>query len=451
MSAPVRAYGGWRERRGLGIGSLSGQQTAYGLTAVLLALLGVLLIPAALPLLAVALCSGLLFTAVRIRGESVAAMVARHWRWQFGRRTGATRYDALDTPELPGVLAGLEVVVVAGQAFIADGKRRTMSVVVPVEPQGIGFATAAEIEVWISGWGDWLAHLGYVPEVSHVQVTVHCAPQPFPVPDPPGDEGLIPDVMSELGRLSVARCETRTMLTITVAVQDSTESATLRLQEMVTTLDGLNRCGMTVLKPLRTGELTQWIRSCYDPQDWHSDLGGWQDARPTATREEWDAYRHDSVTSACFMWDECPGEGLSEQSLNRLLGPADYVKRVTLVYEPVPAHLAAREVDRQTQAALFRRQYRHRLGRDETARERLDMHRAQQTAEEQASGAGLVDVGMYVAVSAPDPSDLDAAAADLLNRAGEARIRMRRAYGSQAQCFAVTLGLGYVPARGAVP
>ena len=39
--------------------------------------------------------------------------------------------------------------------------------------------------------------------------------------------------------------------------------------------------------------------------------------------------------------------------LARFLGPSEYHKSVTVVFTPVPAHEAAREVDRQAQAALF--------------------------------------------------------------------------------------------------
>jgi hypothetical protein len=225
------------------------------------------------------------------------------------------------------------------------------------------------------------------------------------------------------------------------------EVACRQMTDVLSTMETLNRCGVTVLPAASSGDIITWVRSCFDPFVDHGSSTAFSDARPTATREHWDTYQHDGGLSAVFMWDDCPGESMSPQTLTRLLGPADYVKRVSLVFEPMPAHQAAREVDRQTQAATFRSQYRRRIGRDETARDRLDMQRAQQTAHEQASGSGLVDVGMYAVVTAQDSDALREAATDLHNRAGESRIRLRRAHGAQAQCFAVTLGLGYLPAR----
>ena len=138
---------------------------------------------------------------------------------------------------------------------------------------------------------------------------------------------------------------------------------------------------------------------------------------------------------------------MGAHTIARLLAPAAYASRITVVVAPVPAHVAAREVDRQAEAAVFRSQYRRRLGRDETARERLDVERAQRTAHEQARGSGLVDVGVYAVVSVECEQDLDHACADLHNRAGEARLRLRRAYGEQREAFAASLGLGHVPRR----
>lgn len=449
MSTPVRVYGGWRERRGFGIGSLSGGQTAFGLAAVVMVLLCLMLVPRALPLIAVPI--GLLAGAVmmRVRGESLLAIAGRHTRWQAEKRRGRTAYSAVQTPELPGVLAQVSMLAGDGYVLLHDKPRKTLTALVPVEPQGATFATPDEITAWMTRWGGWLSHLGYVPNVAHVVVTVHTAPGPPAAQDEPPGEGLAADVMRDLRSLSVSRCVARTVVSVTVHTGGSdVPVAAQRLQEVLGSLDSLNTCGVTVLTAMSDHDVAQWVRSCYDPSLDHGTEGHWPDARPTAAVEQWDSYRHDSGTSAAFMWDECPGDGISPHTLNRLLGPAGYVKRVSMVFEPISAHVAAREVDRQAEAASFRSEYRRRLGRDETARERLDIQKARQTAHEQASGSGLVDVGLYAVVTVAGAQDLEACAADLHNRAGEARIRLRRAYGAQERSFAATLGLGYVPRRG---
>lgn len=448
MSSQIRAYGGWRERRGFGIGTLSGSQTAFGLVAILVVLLCLMVVPKVLPLLAIPVALAAVAVLARVRGESLLSVVSRHGRWQAASRRGRTAYSAAQTLALPGVLG--EVQMLPGPyALLHDKPRRTLTALVPVEPQGVTFAATEEITTWMTGWGGWLSHLGYMRDITHVAVTVHTAPAPAQTPDELPGHGLASEVMRDLRSLSASPCVARTVVSVTVQTgRSDVRAAVQRLHEVVSSLDSLNNCGVIVLDPMADHEVAHWVRSCYDPTVEHGMHGQWSDARPTAAVEQWDSYRHDSGVSAAFMWDECPGDSVSAHSLNRLLGPAEYVKRVSIVFEPIAAHVAAREVDRQAEAAFFRSEYRRRLGRDETARERLDVQKARQTATEQASGSGLVDVGLYAVVTAANAEDLASSAADLHNRAGEARIRLRRAYGAQGQSFAASLALGYVPKRG---
>ncbi len=239
-------------------------------------------------------------------------------------------------------------------------------------------------------------------------------------------------------------------MSVTVVVpRHDLESAGQRLLELLSTLSTtLSRCGVRVLEPMSSTDLVEWVRTAFEPAGVPAAGTTWADARPTATEEFWDHYRHDATVSAAYVWDEAPGAGLTPEVLTRMLGPSGYHKRVSLVYEPVAAHEAVREVDRQAEAASFRAQYRRRLGRDETARDRADLEKARETAADQVRGAGLVDVGLYAVVSANDLSDLARHTVDFENRAGESRVRLRRNHGSQAPTFACTLGIGYVPPRG---
>lgn len=445
MSTHVRTFGGWRERRGFGVGSLTGPQTAAGLVMVLVALGCVMVVPAALPLLALPMALGAVLIGVRVRGETVACMLLRHARWRVAVQRGATTYDAVDTIHLPGVLADVRIHE-QGHAVVWNATRRTATLLVPVEPAGAALVEAEELRTWVHGWGQWLTHLGYVRDLLYVVVTVHTQPQPALPQMEPADD-LVGEVMAELRAHVTTASVARTVLSLTVKARDLTAACTT-LDDVMAGMSALNGCGVSVLPAWTTSELVHWVRQGFDPTSRPGPGTGLADARPTAAREEWSRYRHDAGVSAAFMWDECPGESMSATALTRLLAPAKYSKRVSLVFEPVPAHQAAREVDRQAEAAAFRSQYRRRLGRDESARERLDVEKARQTAHDQASGSGLVDVGLYAVATGDDEQHLEVCAADLHNRAGESRIRLRRAYGAQASCFAVTLGLGYVPVRG---
>lgn len=452
MSDQVRTYGGWRERRGFGVAGLSGPQTAAALLAAVVCLAVALIIPAALVVIAIPLLAVLGLVGLRFRGEPLASVLERRGRWWWSQRRATGSYRSAWSQSLPGVLRDCQVLEVTDRtggavAVVWDSVRETVTAVVPVEALGVDLVAAQEVEQWVAGWSQWLAHLGYIPDLRQLAVTVHTGPGP--PPESTGEE----DARRAAGQpIPVAGAvAARSLLSLTVgsASRARLEQACEVLLDAVSSTSTLARCGLTVLAAMTTSDVQAWIRHAFDPglrtTDVQVDPG---DMRPTATEEMWGMYRHDAAVSVGFVWHEPPGQAAGPTVLARLLGPAPYWKRVTLVFEPVPAHAASREVDRQAEAAVFRREYRRRLGRDETARERVDLQRARQTADEQAAGAGLVDVGLYAVATAGSEVTVLAAAADLENRAGESRLRLRRNYGAQAATFACTLGIGYVPGRG---
>lgn len=455
MSPPTPVYGGWRERRGFGIGSLTGGQTFLGLAGVGVLLIATMVHPDALKILGppVAVLAGLLL--VRVRGESLPGYLARHAGWVVGERRGRHLFSGRSDARLPGPLGGLKPLEVqdphgSSLAVVWDAQRRTLTALVPLEPTGLDFVDDAEAHDRAAAWGQWLAHLGYLPDLRHVVVTVSSGPVSADAAAQPVPDGLAEIVDSQLAAgVRAGAVRTRTLLSLTIECPRGVEQGCAQMLEVVAAADSLGRCGISVRPAMTLAELSCWIRQCFDAGAGAEQVPAeWADARPVAAREYWDRYLHDASVSAGFFWDECPGETVNPRVLTRLLGPSPYRKRISLVFEPVPAHLAAREVDRQAQAAVFRRQYRSRLGRDETAREQADLERARQTAREQAAGAGLVDVGVYAVVSATDPADLESHVADLVNRAGESRLRLRRSFGTQAMTFMTTLGVGMVPGGG---
>jgi hypothetical protein len=413
----------------------------------LLGLAAVLVMPAVLPVLVIPAGLVVAVVVVRVRGESLVSVASRHLGYRARARRGRTSFRARQDLALPAPLSSLTIRSGAAAAVL-DPARRTLTGVVPVEAQGLEFADPEAVEQWAAAWGRWLAHLGYVPDLSHVAVTVFTRPVRA-ARSLQGDDP-VSVMVQQAAELQQPEHEARTVISVTVELSgDGEERALQRLSEAVGSLRALEQCGLTVLPPLDEPALVGWVRSCFDPVLSGQDTtGAWPDARPTALEEGWASCRHDGAVSVAFAWDECPGDSVSPHAVGRLLGPAPYPKRVTMVFAPVPAQDAAREVDRQAEAAVFRSQYRRRLGRDETARERLDVERARQTAQEQARGSGLLDVGVFAVVSVPDGDDPEAAAADVHNRAGQARLRLRRAHGGQADAFAATLGLGFLPPRG---
>jgi len=131
--------------------------------------------------------------------------------------------------------------------------------------------------------------------------------------------------------------------------------------------------------------------------------------------------------------------------LTPLLAPGVYPRRVTLLIEPLPAEAAAAQVEAEIANNSLRRTWAARTKRDETQRDRDDQARALQAAQEEAQGAGVCRFSMYVTTTVLAEADVPAATADVEQRAGQAKIRLRRLRGAHSAGFAASLGLGINP------
>lgn len=458
MTAQTRTYGAWRERRGYGLAGLSGPQTTASLAVVVSLLLAGLVSPSILLWLSAPIAAVGALMLVRVEGRTAASGIARRAAWGYGRRRGWGRHDGLLSATFPAPLDDVALVQTGDPAgrpvgLLWAARSKQMTGFIAVEPVGIGLVDGEDVQQWQRNWAAWLAGLGHVPGLLRVAVTVATGAKDA-VEVTGGTDAEPPAIASEV--MAWAETDSRTAdrqrvdTLVAVSVRAGSEHDHAKLVDLLTGLSGgLAGCGVGVLDPVSPTEVVGWVRAGFEPHWDHRGVGSdrWLDARPSALHESWDSVRHDGWLSAAYVWDQCPGPDLGPQSLTRLLGPCAYPKRVCIVFEPIPERRAALEAERQTQAAVFRREYRRRLGRDESAREMVDLERARRAATEQAVGAGLVDVGVYAVVSGRDEADLAAVAADLEHRAGHARLRLRRAYGSQAATFTTALGVGYLPRR----
>jgi hypothetical protein len=218
----------------------------------------------------------------------------------------------------------------------------------------------------------------------------------------------------------------------------------------------LGACGVTVLGRARAVDIAGMVRIAFDPavrgqisrllatgiSPGLEEYLNWASAGPAEAEEHWDCYRHDSGTSVSWTWREAPRQHVTSDVLARLLGPGTFPKRVSLQYRPLPAAAAAAALDSEVRAAEFRQEYRRRTRRDVTAREVHDHARARQAADEEAQGAGVSLLGLYVTVTVTDPAHLSRAVADTEAAADVSKVRLQRLYRSQAAGFTSTLPCG---------
>jgi len=204
-----------------------------------------------------------------------------------------------------------------------------------------------------------------------------------------------------------------------------------------------------------TAWLTRRIRAAFDPEargelartDDKQQLLHWAEAGPVVADEAWDYYQHDAGTSVTWALREAPRQAVAARVLTPLLSPGNFPRRVTLLYQPYPADQAASRVEREVTGGQIRRAWAVRTKRDETQREQDDRVRAVQAAQEEAQGAGVGQVTIYVTTTVTHPADLPAAVADVEQRGGQAKLRLRRMRGAQAAGFAACLGVGVNPAE----
>jgi hypothetical protein len=421
----------------------------------------------------------------QIHGTSLARLGTRRLRWIWGQAHGHTSYRTAASAQqrggqhLPGVLAPLRLLTASderGGRFGLAWNTHTghLTATLRCAAASTWLAGADETGSWVANWQTWLASLGYQPMVRAVAVTVETAPAPGTTLQDTIAARIVPcapaDTTALMRELVVRSSDMTANVATSVSITFDPAAPPHRLRDVVAavaeasrTLTGLESslgtCGVTVLGRAGTGDLAGTLRTAFDPDA----RGVVQRALanrgrsfrvtpgtvgPNAADEEWDCYRHDSGMSVTWGWQEAPRQQVTADVLARLLSPGRFTKRVTLVYRPMRAGDAARMLENQVNAAAFRDAYRRAQRRDESARDIADRLQAQRAAAEEAQGAGVVRMSLYVTATVGRGHALQEAVADIEARADQCKIRLRRLYGGQAAGFATTLPVGVLPALG---
>ena len=482
-----RTYGGWRRRRGIGLFGLGAAGT--------LAVLGALL---ALIIAATADAAALLYVAppilvagglgvIRTGGEPLALAAVRRLRWWHGSARHYTRYRAAVVAErspafqMPGVLAPLTLLDAEDgyggrYGIVLDRRTGLMTPTLRVIPASTWLADRQDADTWVANWGGWLASLGFLPPVRWVTVTVDTAPEPGTALSDSVGAALDPaaplaarQIMGQLVQAAPAAAadvDTRVSITFDpkafpAAPADLTAAAAEVGRTMCGLESALGTCGVTVLGRAGAAEIAGVVRTAFDPAargevnrilarprgprpDWQL---GWADAGPVGAEEEPGCYRHDSGISVTWAWHQAPRQNVTADVLARLTAPGRDPKRVSLQYRPFPAAEATRVLEAEVNAAQFRAVYKRRTGRDETARDSYDQARARQAAAEEAAGAGVCLVCLYVTVTVASAAELPRAVAETEAAAESSKIRLRRMTYAQAAGWAATLPCGICPAE----
>lgn len=466
-----RTYGNWRmgKRAGLfGLGP-AGTAAAFGVMVVSAALMAVDFRVAALALAVGA--AVLTPLAIRLNGRTGLQVVAARIAWWQGRSARQHVYlsgvasRVTDTNQLPGVLARSQVYEVeTGRigkiAVVVVPQSRHYTVTLRCAPEGTDLVDQAVIDARVGHLAGWLSALCREPMLVQAQITVETTPDPgtrlaaevatTTRTDAPDLACQVLDDVVCTYPAGSASVDTRVSLTYTpppgraLSHEDMCREVAARLPHLHA---GLTAAGAAGVAPLGAQSLCSIVRAAYDP-DSSVDLASssvpleWSQVGPVAARESWTSYQHDGVFSRTWGMVEAPRGVVFASTFSRLTDPdpALLSKRVTMIYRPLAPAAAARLVEADKRDARFNAAKKPRP----SARDLVDLAAAEQAAEEEATGAGVVRFTTLVTATVRNEADLDEASAIIRARAGEARITLRPMFAAQAATFAAGLPTGVV-------
>lgn len=478
----VRTYSHWRRPRSaglFGLGSVATGVLLAGLVVMILVVMTAGVVPGLVVFLV--LVGAMSLVAVRDRhGQTALQRTTTKVGWWRSRAEGANGYRSgplgrvdWGTNQLPGLAAQLrlsEYTDSYGRPFALVYAPSTghYSVVIGTDPDGAALVDPEQVDNWVAEWGQWLAALGNESGVAGASVTIETAPdtgrrlstevEGHIDPDAPSfAQSVLREVVASYpsGSASIRAYVTLTFSRTSRAGgrrRDRDEMG----RELGTRLPGLtgslSSTGAGAARPLSAQRLCEVIRTAYDPAageliDEAHQRGEavelrWPNVGPVAAQAGWSDYRHDSALSRTWQMTIAPRGLVQDSILTRFLSPHRDIarKRVTLVYRPIDAGRAAAIVEADLRAASFNMT----SSRNVTARSVVSTEAAQATAREEASGAGLVNFGLFATATVMDEQDMPDAVATMENLSATARLVLRPAYGSQDSAFAAALPLGLV-------
>lgn len=478
--APRPTYGNWRRPRRPGLGPLGLVGTFGVFGGLVLTLLASLISLYAALVVAVPFAVLLAPLAVRTQdGRNVYQLLALRVGWRNRRAKGAHLYVSGPMSGRPGGRfrpPGLLNKVTASEGrdpydrpfgVLHHPGRNLCTVVLGCEPDGGSLVDADQVDVWVARWGEWLSRLSHEPGLRGASVIVETAPDtgsrlahevlPRITPDAPlAARAVMEEVVA---RYPTASSEMHTYVTLTYGVppgkrrgtEDVVSDLAIRIPGL---LSGLIAAGGGSAFPLSAERIAEVVRVAYDPAvagdvlDARARYGGtgldWEDAGPTAAVETVRNYQHDSGVSRTWLMTLAPRGTVRSSVLRSLLEaePGTRRKRVALVYRPIDPATSARIVEADRRAA----QFMATSGRGTVqARAASEVRAAEQTAAEEASGAGLVEFSLMLTVTVDDAEQLANADVTVRNITASSRVLMRPADRMQAAAFTCTLPTGILP------
>ncbi|MFJ6464629.1 SCO6880 family protein [Streptomyces sp. NPDC091387] len=473
-------YGNWRRPRRPGLGPLGLLGTFGAFGGLIVTLLASLIsLSAAITVFVPVLVFLIPLTLRTQDGRNVYQLIALRIGWSRRKAKGAHLYVSGPLSARPGGRfrpPGLLNKVTATEGRDAYDRpfgvlhhpaRNVYTIVLGCDPDGGSLIDPDQVDVWVALWGEWLARLSHEPGLRGASVIVETAPDPgtrlahevlprIRADAPPAARAVMEEVVD---RYPSASSEMHTYITLTYG---NPGGHNRKKEEVITDLairipgllSGLVAAGGGAAYPLSAERIAEVVRVAYDPAvaadvlNARATQGGtgleWEDAGPAAAVETVNSYQHDSGVSRTWMLTLAPRGTIRSSVLRGMLeaAPGTRRKRVALVYRPIDPATSARIVESDRRSAQFMATSGKGMVQ---ARAASEMRAAEQTANEEASGAGLVEFSLMLTVTVDNADELADASVTIRNLTAASRVQMRPADRMQAAAFACTLPAGVLP------
>ena len=475
--AEQRTYGQWREGKKAGLFGLGPITSMLGfgfMGAALLTMMFSRLAALTILLLGVATLAPL---AIRIRGRTGAHALAARLAWWRQKRRRRHLYVAgitspvVGTYRLPGTLANSRLLSAedgrgSQVGVVAISTTRDYSITFHAQSEGTDLVDKDVIDARVGRMAAWLSSLTRQFWLVQSQVTIETAPDPgtqlreeiYSTLDEEAPQ-LSREVLSEIAESYASGAATvRFFVTLTFRPpqgkrwNDDAVVAEImaRLPHMQAALVGTGAVAIQAMSP---AALLQHLRSAINPvANPDPPEGGWtwEHIGPTAAVEHWASYQHDQVWSRTWGMVEAPRGNVFATTFARLAEPDPTLlrKRVSLIYHPYSPGHAARTVEADKRDATFNINKKAKP----SARDLRDLAAAEQSAAEEAAGAGITAFTILATATTATQSELEDAATTMAARSGEARVDLRVMTGSQATSFYAGLPVGLMlPDHATIP
>lgn len=413
---------------------------------------------------------------VKVGHRTMYEWLQIRFQWAGKRRRGEHVYSSGPNSRIPGGrnrLPGLLTATTLHEGIDSNGNpfgmirrqnRNEYTIVLECWPSGDEALTRGELDLMTADWGAYLAQLGLPGDIVGAIAVVETIPatglrmvrQVEANIGNSGSEIASRVMMESATNFPQGKWDTAARLSITLkaTTKDRRLDPDAMAAEIATRLpalyEDLQGAGVVAL-PMSPGEITAFVHRSHVPAS-ESDLEElaireedhgieWEDAGPSGFNPKATTLNHSGVTSITWEMSSPPEGVFPDDVLRPLLRPHDRImrKRIAVVYRPINAGDATKQVDREYKDALTHLSQGTGV---KSASAQVRVAETEQARQEQVRGAGLVRYSLLATATFQQSDEESVVAATVESLGARTRVKLQRAYGQQDAAFHASLGVG---------